>query len=127
MSEGPDISVVMSVYNGATRLRETVDSVLSQQGVSLEFIIVDDGSTDQSSEILKEYVEADARVDLIRQENRGLTRALITGCAQAKGRYIARQDAGDISLPGRLKKQQDVLESDPTGSFVSCGTAVRRA
>ena len=94
----PDVSVVMSVYNGADRLRETVESVLSQQGVSLEFIIIDDGSTDRSDVILANYARHDPRVHILYQPNQGLTRALIRGCEAAKGKYIARQDAGDISL-----------------------------
>jgi len=118
----PDISVVMSVYNGEDQLRETIDSILSQEGVSLEFIIVDDGSTDQSPQILKEYAQHDARVKLIQQENQGLTRALITGCASAVGKYLARQDTGDISLPDRLAKQFAFIERYPDSAFVSCGT-----
>lgn len=122
MNVTPDISVVMGVHNGAASLRETVDSILSQQGVSLEFIIVNDGSTDQTPQILEEYGRRDSRVKLIKQENEGLTRALINGCAAAKGRYIARQDAGDISLTDRLVKQLRVLSSHPDASFISCGT-----
>lgn len=122
MTLAPDISVVMSVYNGALRLAETMDGILSQQGVSLEFIIVNDGSTDQTRDILEDYAGRDSRVKLIQQENQGLTRALITGCATAEGRYIARQDAGDVSLPGRLSKQLHALSSDAHASFISCGT-----
>src|SRR5919197_1200716 len=105
MSDSPEVSVVMSVYNGAANLRETIDSILNQEGVSLEFIIVNDGSTDESPRILAEYAERDLRINIIRQENQGLTRALIRGCAAAQGTYIARQDTGDISLPGRLIQQ----------------------
>src|SRR6266404_8121857 len=122
MSVSPDISVVMGVYNGEARLRETIDSILSQQDVSLEFIIVDDGSTDQTSQILEDYARHDSRVKLIQQENQGLTRALITGCAAARGKYIARQDAGDISLPNRLARQLAFIERHPDAAFVSCGT-----
>jgi glycosyltransferase involved in cell wall biosynthesis len=122
MSITPDISVVMSVYNGASSLPATIDSILSQQSVSLEFIIVDDGSTDQSLKILKEYARRDARVRLIQQENLGLTRALIKGCAAAEGRYIARQDAGDVSLPYRLMRQLGFIERHPNAAFASCAT-----
>lgn len=73
MSSIPDISIVMSVYNGAGRLHETIESVLSQEGVSLEFIIVDDGSTDGSDVILNTYARHDHRVRVLRQENQGLT------------------------------------------------------
>ena len=123
MSSLPDISIVMSVYNGADRLRETMESVLSQEGVSLEFIIVDDGSTDGSDVTLGNYARHDARVRILHQENQGLTRALIRGCEAAKGKYIARQDAGDISLPFRLHLQKAVLDQHEDCAFVSCWTS----
>lgn len=118
----PDVSVVMSVYNGATYLRETIDSILNQEGVLLEFIIVDDGSTDDTPRILSQYASNDSRVKIIYQKNQGLTRALIRGCAAAKGKYIARQDAGDVSLPGRLIKQLNCIAVSQNAAFVSCGT-----
>ena len=77
MSSLPDISIVMSVYNGADRLRETMESVLSQEGVSLEFIIIDDGSTDGTNGALANYARHDTRV-------RSLTRALIKGKMEQK-------------------------------------------
>ena len=122
MNERPEVSVVMSVYNGAAHLRETIDSILGQQGVSLEFIIVNDGSTDESPQILNEYAERDSRVRIIHQENQGLTRALIAGCAAATGDYIARQDVGDISLPDRLRKQVARIKQSSDIALVSCGT-----
>lgn len=122
MNDNPDVSVVMSVYNGADHLRETLDSVLSQEGVSLEFIIVNDGSTDESSRTLEEYASRDRRVKVIHQANLGLTKALIRGCAEANGAYIARQDAGDISLPTRLSKQLALITQSSDCAFVSCGT-----
>jgi glycosyltransferase involved in cell wall biosynthesis len=119
MSSLPDISVVMGVYNGADRLCETIESVLSQEGVSLEFIVIDDGSTDGSAVVLDNYACHDARVRILHQENQGLTRALITGCEAARGKYIAPQDAGDISLPNRLRLQQAVLDQHEDCTFVS--------
>jgi glycosyltransferase involved in cell wall biosynthesis len=118
----PDVSVVMSVYNAGSRLRETLDSVLSQQHLSFEFIIVDDGSTDQTPEILESYRARDRRVKLLHQENQGLTKGLIRGCAAAVGKYIARQDAGDVSLPDRLVRQFNFIKQHPDASFASCGT-----
>ncbi|MFN0111799.1 MAG: glycosyltransferase family 2 protein [Blastocatellia bacterium] len=120
MNERPDVSVVMSVYNGAAHLRETIDSILNQKGVLLEFVIVNDGSTDQSPQILYEYAEREPRVRIIHQENQGLTRALIAGCAAATGDYIARQDVGDISLPGRLLLQKSTLDRNDDVVYVSC-------
>lgn len=114
----------MSVYNDARYLRGAIDSILSQAGIDLEFIIVDDGSTDSSPEIIAEYAASDSRITAIHQQNAGLTRALIAGCKAARGEFIARQDADDISLPGRLSKQVACLRSDSRLVFVSCQTEV---
>jgi glycosyltransferase involved in cell wall biosynthesis len=122
MALSPLVSVVMSVYNGADKLVETIDSILEQKGVELEFIIVDDGSTDDSYRILEEYSATDSRVRIISQENRGLTRSLTIGCAAAGGELIARQDAGDASLPGRLATQAEILRKQPDVVMVSCGS-----
>ena len=123
MNSRPDISVVMSVYNGARDLSKTLDSVLSQKGVSFEFIVVNDGSTDQTPQILEQYACRDSRLRVLHEPNQGLTKALIKGCAQARGKYIARQDAGDRSLPERLVRQLDFVERQPGAAFVSCGTS----
>jgi glycosyltransferase involved in cell wall biosynthesis len=118
----PEVSVVMSVYNGAQSLRASVASVLAQEGVELELIVVDDGSTDASARVLDEMAASDARVRVLHQENLGLTRALIRGCAAARGTYIARQDAGDCLLDRRLELQHRAMEADKDLSFVSCWT-----
>jgi glycosyltransferase involved in cell wall biosynthesis len=121
----PDVSVVMSVFNSAPTLPATLDSVLTQGGIDLELIAIDDGSTDDSSEILLTYAARDSRLRVLRQENRGLTRALIRGCALAVGEFIARQDAGgDRSLPGRLAHQVNFLQSHPGTVMTACGTRV---
>lgn len=122
MQTQPLVSVVMAVYNGATELPETLDSVLSQENTTFEFIVVDDGSTDDSYQILDQYAAVDNRVKLIRQENQGLTKALSRGCALTQGQYIARQDVGDISLPGRLAGQAACLRENNDTVLVSCGT-----
>jgi len=118
----PDISTVMGVYNGAANLAASIQSVLDQSGVDLEFIIVDDGSTDATPAILDEYATRDRRIRVLRQAHQGLTRALIWGCAAVRGRYIARQDCGDLSLPGRFKTELDVLQSTASAALVSCAT-----
>src|SRR5262245_28979404 len=118
----PEVSVVMSVYNGASHLAATLESILAQKGVAVEFIVVNDGSTDKSGHILNDYASRDGRLRIIHQENTGLTRALIRGCDAARGEFITRQDAGDISLPGRLARQRIILDSEPAVVMVSCAT-----
>lgn len=117
----PELSVVMSVYNGQKHLEKTINSVLSQKNVDLEFIIVNDGSTDKSEIIIRSIMKEDSRVSLINQTNIGLTRALIVGCDVAKGEYIARQDVGDTSVPGRLRAQLDLLIQDKDIALISSG------
>jgi glycosyltransferase involved in cell wall biosynthesis len=116
----PLVSVVAAVYNGRRYLRQSVQSVLSQEGVELEFVVVDDGSTDGSGDVLAELAAADPRLRVLRQENQGLTRALIRGCAEARGELIARHDADDLSLPARLRRQAERLAGDAELSMVSC-------
>lgn len=125
-SSRPEISVVMSAYDDDDRyLEETIQSVLSQEGVAFEFVIVNDGSTDGTEALLKRYERSDSRVRILTRENRGLTAALIEACSLARGSYIARQDAGDLSRPGRLARQKELLDRDPGLAFVSCFTEFR--
>jgi glycosyltransferase involved in cell wall biosynthesis len=116
----PLVSVVASVHNGADYLRASLESVIKQEGVSFELVVVDDGSTDDSPRILAELASADARLRVLRQENQGLTRSLIRGCAEARGVFIARHDTDDLSLPGRLAKQAERLDREPELAMVSC-------
>jgi glycosyltransferase involved in cell wall biosynthesis len=112
MNDSPVISVVMSVYNGERFLREAVESILNQSFLEFEFIIINDGSTDGSAAILKSY-QSDRRVRVYDQENRGLIESLNRGCKLARGKYIARMDADDVSLKDRLAKQVDLMEKHP--------------
>ena len=108
----PKITVVMSVYNGQRFLREAIESIRQQTCRDFEFLIVDDGSTDGSRDIVRSY--ADARIRLIENPgNLGLTRSLNRALAVARGQYIARQDADDISEPDRLEQQIDHLDRHP--------------
>jgi glycosyltransferase involved in cell wall biosynthesis len=116
------ISVVMGVHDGGSTLAATIDSILAQTETDFELIAVDDGSTDGTAEVLAHYGERDARVRTIRQDNAGLTRALIAGCAAARGTYIARHDAGDLSDPRRFAVQKRLLDTDAETVFVSCAT-----
>ncbi|MTJ50321.1 glycosyltransferase family 2 protein [Dolichospermum sp. UHCC 0259] len=123
MQNNPQVSVVMSVYNGADSLPRTIESILAQENVDFEFIVVNDGSKDNSGKILDTYAQGDPRLRIIHQENSGLTKALIRGCAEAKGEFIARQDAGgDISYPRRLVSQLEQLQRESNAVFTSCGT-----
>ena len=110
MNNNPKISVVMSVYNGGKYLYESVNSILKQTYSDFEFIVIDDGSTDNTNIYLESI--NDSRFILIHQENKGLTASLNKAISLSKGEYIARQDADDISLPDRLEKQIKFLENN---------------
>lgn len=114
VSASPRVSVVMSVYNGQPFLEEAVESVLGQTFGDFEFIIVNDGSTDGSGEVLDEWASKDSRIRVMHQENRGIPYSLNRGWRMARGAYIARMDADDISRPQRFEKQVEFLEKDPT-------------
>jgi glycosyltransferase involved in cell wall biosynthesis len=109
----PKVSVVMSVYNGERFLRQAVDSILNQAFPDFEFIVVDDGSTDGTAEILSGYAKADARLCVVTQENRGLVKSLNRAIGMAQGEYIARMDADDVSMPERLAVQVRWLDMHP--------------
>lgn len=119
MTSGPHVSVVMATCNGERYLRQAVESVLDQEDVDLELVVVDDGSTDGTAGLLEAFCTADSRVVVHRQENAGLTRALALGCAAARAPLIARQDDDDVSLPGRLRKLADALDDHPGASVVA--------
>ncbi len=112
-ARAPVVSVVMSVFNGGKYLREAVESVLSQTFGDLELIVIDDGSTDASRAVLDSLALGDARLKIYSQSNRGLVGSLNRGCGAARGKYIARMDADDVSLPGRLELQVGFLERNP--------------
>jgi glycosyltransferase involved in cell wall biosynthesis len=118
-SDTPLISVIMSVYNSEKFLRPAIDSILTQTYKPFEFIIIDDGSTDKSAKIIQSY--KDPRIRFIQRENRGLVYSLNQGVQFARGRFIARQDADDISMPNRFERQMAVLLGDKkignVGSF----------
>ena len=109
----PTVSVVMSVFNGQTFLPEAIESILSQTYRDFEFVIIDDGSTDNTPDILAEYASRDARIRIHRHANKGRAESLNIGVSVAKGEYIARMDADDIALPDRLQEQMRFMESHP--------------
>ncbi len=115
----PTVSVLLPVYNAGAFLAESIGSVLGQSWRDFELVAVDDGSTDESGAILAQFAAADARVRVVRQPaNGGLVRALNRGLEVARGRYIARQDADDPSLPERLARQVTFLEREPAVGIV---------
>jgi len=119
----PKVSVVMSVYNGERYLREAIESILKQTFKDFEFLIINDGSTDSTVEILKSY--KDPRIKIVNnKKNIGLTKSLNKGLRLARGEYIARQDADDISLPRRLEKQAEFLGTNSRTAVVGSWTEV---
>jgi len=116
-SEVPAVSVVMSVYNGGRFLKPAIDSVLKQSFKDFEFIIIDDGSSDESLEVIRSY--EDNRIRLISQLNHGLVYSLNLGVRVARAEFIARQDADDISLPKRFDKELAWLRENPRRGVVS--------
>jgi glycosyltransferase involved in cell wall biosynthesis len=101
----------MPVYNGERYLAEAVKSILDQTEGDLELVIIDDGSADGSAKIVKSF--SDPRVRLICTPHEGLVAALNRGITTARGKYIARMDADDISFPERFKVQSELLETNP--------------
>ena len=111
----------MAAYNTEAYIPSAVESILTQDYTDFEFIIVDDGSTDTTGDVLAQYAAQDQRIVLVRQpENQGLTRALNLGLSRARGRLVARQDADDISLAGRLGAEVDFLERHANVGLVTC-------
>lgn len=106
----PEISVVMTVFNGASHLEEAIRSVLAQTFTDFELIIIDDASTDESLSIVQGF--ADERIRIVQnEENLGLTKSLNKGISLAQGKYIARMDSDDLSLPMRFEKQVAFLNA----------------
>lgn len=122
MSVDPLISVVMPVYNQSRFIKEAVDSILNQTFSDFELIIIDDASTDGTTEILKKYT--DPRIKLIiKDRNQGVSRAINDGLRLAKGKYIARMDGDDISVKDRFEKQVAILENNP--KIFICGSWIQ--
>lgn len=112
----------MPVYNAEQYLEEAIESVLQQTYRDFEFIIINDGSTDKSSEIIERFATLDSRLIVIEQENKGLANTLNIGLNISKGKYIARMDADDICMPNRFEEQIKYLNIHPEVKLL--GTAV---
>lgn len=114
MSELAPVTVLMTVYNGGRFLSEAIRSILSQGFRDFEFLIVDDASSDGSVDVLKDFAAKDGRIRLILNErNKGQTACLNQGLREARGEWIARQDADDLSLPARLGRQWEAVQKTP--------------
>lgn len=111
----PTISVLMPVYNAERYVAQAVQSILDQTFRDFEVLIIDDGSTDRSLEILKRYEASDPRIRLISRPNTGYVVALNEMLDLAHGEFIARMDADDVCLPDRFEKQLDWFERNPNG------------
>lgn len=120
----PLLSVVMAVYNGERYLKDAIDSILNQTFTDFEFVVVDDGSTDATRDLLEHYRHADDRMQVTEQPHRGLVDSLNRGCGLARGRFIARMDADDVAVRDRFERQIRFMEGHPRVAVL--GGAVRR-
>lgn len=115
----PRVSVFMPVYNAEHYLNESIDSILNQSYTEFEFVIVNDGSTDRSAEVIKAY--SDPRIRFIENtQNLGLIASLNIGLETCKGEFIVRMDQDDISLPQRIEKQVQFMDKNPEYGLIGC-------
>src|SRR3954447_7753370 len=101
----PTVSVLMPCYNAERFLPEAIQSILDQTFRDFEFVIVDDGSTDNTRNVLRMFAEGDDRIRVIDNDHGGISGALNRGIQECRGEWIARMDGDDIALPDRLEKQ----------------------
>lgn len=123
MEMGIMVSVALPVYNGEKYLGEAIESILNQTLRNIELLIIDDGSTDKTLEIIQRYAKLDSRIKYRSRENKGLSKTLNELLQMAKGKYIARMDHDDISEPDRFQIQYDYMERHH--EIVALGTACR--
>lgn len=108
------VTVLMSVFNDIQYLKQSIDSILNQTYSNFKYLIIDDGSTDGSDLIIKEYAKKDSRIEyIINQSNKGLGYCLNFGLKSIKTKYVARMDSDDMSLPNRLEIQMKFLYDNP--------------
>ncbi len=120
----PKVSIIFPVYNAAHFLPAAIESIKKQIYEDFECIAIDDGSTDESGKLLDTIAAKDSRWKIIHQANAGLVASLNTAIGLARGTYIARMDADDISLPERLQKQVEFLDSHKDVGIVGCSYGV---
>ncbi|MEM8493787.1 MAG: glycosyltransferase [Planctomycetota bacterium] len=120
----PLVTVLMPAYNARRHVKRAVASVLAQTMRDLELLVYDDASTDGTREILRDFARRDQRVRLVEADKTGYSKLLARGVGEARGIYVARMDADDVSLPRRLALQIKALEADPRLGIVG-GQALR--
>jgi glycosyltransferase involved in cell wall biosynthesis len=111
MSSTPAVTVLMPAYNAGRYIHEAVESVLAQTFTDFQFLIINDGSTDNTADILASF--SDPRIEIISRPNKGLIASLNEGLAAACAPFVARMDADDVCLPGRLQVQLDFMLAHP--------------
>ncbi|WP_374521559.1 glycosyltransferase [Hydrogenophaga sp.] len=117
----PLVTVLMSVHNGEKWLEQSIQSILHQTYSNFEFIIVNDGSIDDTERIIKDFGKIDSRIILINKKNTGLTDSLNFGAGNAKGKWLARIDCDDVSHPERIEKQILIAEASEKIAVVGTG------
>lgn len=121
-AQQPLVSVILPCYNAAAFLKEALHSIINQTYRNLEIIVINDGSSDNTLEILETFMKSDSRIVLINHAiNKGLVTSLNDGVARASGRFIARMDADDVSVLDRIEIQVHYLLDHPAVDVVSCG------
>jgi glycosyltransferase involved in cell wall biosynthesis len=109
----PPLSVILPVYNGEAHLDEAIRSIRAQTYRAFEFLIIDDGSSDRSLDIIERHAAEDGRIRVRTRPNRGLIETLNEGLAIARGQYVARMDADDVALPKRFRRQIEFMTEHP--------------
>jgi glycosyltransferase involved in cell wall biosynthesis len=113
------VDVLLPVFNGASTIAQAIQSLQHQTVTGIRIVVIDDGSTDQTPQILASIAEQDSRIEVITKSNDGIVDALNAGLARCQGEFVARQDADDISHPSRFSLQIAHLQSDPECVAVS--------
>lgn len=115
------ISVLTCCYNAEDFIRDSIESILHQSYKNFEYVLIDDGSLDNTLSIINKYALEDRRILVVQKKNTGLTDSLNVGLRQARGKWIARLDADDIALPDRLHDQLNFVEANNDVSLLGGG------
>lgn len=122
MYSKPEITVLLPAYNASETISEAIESILCQSFENFEFLIINDGSSDNTLDIIQSYAQKDSRIRVINQKNMGLIATLNKGLISSSAKFIARMDADDISLPNRLELQFTLIKENPKISV--CGSSI---